>query len=263
MPAGVTWSAHAVRTHDGEVVASENAGMLLPSASAAKIVLLLAVARGIETRTLDPAELVDRGSVPRVADSGLWHRLAQERMPLDDAARLVGAVSDNLATNVLIARMGGIAAIADAVADYGIDGIELLDVVRDVRTAAHAPTLSHGTALAYATLVRRIHHADGIPAAVCRRVRDWLSDNTDLSMVAGAFGFDPLAHRDADRDLALWNKTGTDVGTRVDVGVVACGDRAIAYACLVRWDPAPGDAERDAVLAGMRDFGARVRAALA
>ncbi|MPY79376.1 MAG: hypothetical protein GEV04_12985 [Actinophytocola sp.] len=60
-------------------------------------------------------------------------------------------------------------------------------------------------------------------------VLDWLATGFDLSMVASAFGLDPLAHTDRDR------------GVRAN------------------WRPSEHDQERDAVLAAMRGVGNLVR----
>ena len=93
-------------------------------------------------------------------------------------------------------------------------------------------------------------------------MRDWLSLGTDLSMVASAFGLDPLAHRDVDRGVVLWNKTGTDGGVRADVGAVRSGARAIAYAVLAEWESGAAPSARDTVLDAMRETGRRVRSDL-
>ncbi len=263
MPEAVTWSVHAITLdHASAVLRSEDPHLLLPSASAAKILVLLAVARGIERGTCAPDEPLRRDAAAPVADSGLWHRMRVPALPLDDVARLVGAVSDNLATNVLLARLGGVARVAEVAAEYGIAGVALHDIVRDERTPADPPTLSSGTAAGYAELMCRIALADGIEPAVAARVRGWLVDGSDLSMVAGAFGLDPLAHRAADRGILLVNKTGTDSGVRVDVGFCRIGGRGAAYACLAQWPAAADDAARDDVLARMRRLGSDLRAAL-
>jgi beta-lactamase class A len=96
-------------------------------------------------------------------------------------------------------------------------------------------------------------------------VLDWLRPGTDLSMVASAFGFDPLAHVLEDRGLRVINKTGTNRGVRADVGIAEGPARRIAYAVLVNWtEPAtPDDRSRDRVLDAMRDIGAALRAAVA
>ena len=105
--------------------------------------------------------------------------------------------------------------------------------------------------------------ADGRVAgrAASLRVLDWLRGGLDLSMVASALGLDPLSHRDPDRDLRVFSKTGTDEGVRADVGVVIGPWDTWAYAAVCNWDPAAGD-PRDAVLATMRDLGGTVREAV-
>jgi beta-lactamase class A len=90
-------------------------------------------------------------------------------------------------------------------------------------------------------------------------VLGWLAAGSDLSMVAGGLGLDPLAHAAADRGLLLRHKTGTDTGVRADVGLVEGPRAALAYAVLANWEPAAGD-PRDAVLAAMREVGAALRA---
>ena len=67
---------------------------------------------------------------------------------------------------------------------------------------------------------------------VSRRLRRWLSANTDLSMVASAFCLDPLAHFEPDRGIMLVNKTGTNAGVRADAGRVD-GTRGL---CRLRRD---------------------------
>jgi beta-lactamase class A len=52
------------------------------------------------------------------------------------------------------------------------------------------------------------------------RVLGWLSLNSDLSMVASAFGFSPHAHREPSHGVLLVNRTGTDDGVRSEVGVL-------------------------------------------
>lgn len=79
----------------------------LRTASSAKVLLLVAIASEIEHGSSDPSELLRRSSVAPVYDSGMWQFLRQETLPLEDVAMLVGAVSDNWATNVLIERVGG------------------------------------------------------------------------------------------------------------------------------------------------------------
>ena len=248
-----------VQTVEGEAAAPVDIDVdtALRSASTAKILLLLTVAEQIDDGTLDPVSLLTRDRTPRVADSGLWQHLRQPRLPVADVAALVGAVSDNWATNVLIDTVGGIDAIADAARRFGARDVTLHDLVRDRRGPADPPTLSTGSARGYADLLTGLWARRAEPAA--GMVLDWLRPGVDHSMVAGAFGLDPLAHQEADRGWVVIQKTGTDIGVRVDVGVVSTSQGALAYACLVNWDERGGDG-RDEVLATMRAMGAAIRA---
>lgn len=248
---GLRWSAEVIDAASGESLGSMNAQRVLSTASIGKVLLLLAVAQRFDEGTLPPHTRLRRGD-ERVADSGLWQYLDAPTLTVADACRLVGAVSDNLATNVLIDAVG-LAAVAEVAASLGLRDTMLCDRVRDERTRADAPTLSQGSAHELAGLAAAIHRGDAVGPDASSLVRGWLRLGTDLSMVAGAFGLDPLAHTEPDRGARLWNKTGTDRTVRGDVGVVETQIGAVAYAVLAEWDGT--DAPRDAILAAMRDVG--------
>lgn len=232
----------------------------LPTASAAKVLLLLEAARAVAVGEAQLGESLQRSAAAPVADSGLWQHLAVAALPLQDVARLVGTVSDNLATNVLLARVGGVDRVAATAQDLGIRGLALHDIVRDIRSPEHPATLSTGTGRGCADLFARLATGDGIDPAVAAQVREWLHDGTDLSMVAGAFGLDPLAHHDLDRGFGIIHKTGTDAGTRADAGIAHGPARTLAYGCIASWDEDAADpALRDEVLAAMRRFGMLLR----
>lgn len=242
---------------DGAPVYRHDAERVRPTASSAKVLVLLAAAVGIEAGDLDPHENLRRDAVVPVADSGLWQWMDVDALPLVDVAMLVGSVSDNLATNVLLARLGGADAVMRLARSLGVQGVVLHDIVRDVRTDAHPPALSSGTADGYAALFHRLGRGEMGGDRVAARVRGWVANGHDLSMVAGAFGFDPLAHAEVDRGWMLCHKTGTDVGVRADSGEITYGARSWAYSCLVHFDEAAG--ERDDVLAAMRTVGRSLR----
>lgn len=257
-----TWSMHVADADSGEVLIELAPDTVLRTASMAKVLLLAETARRIEAGTLDATEPLRRDPALAVADSGIWRHLSVDTLPLTDVARLVGLSSDNWATNVLLARVGGPDAVATCAGALGVRDATLHDRVRDERTDAHPPTLSTGSAAAYADVFGRLHRGTFGGAAVSDRVRGWLRSGLDCSMVAAAFGLDPLSHGDGpDRGLSLVSKTGTDDGVRADAGIVAGPARTVAYACLANWVP-EGDADpvRDDVLDAMRRVGAWVRA---
>ncbi|HEX6151102.1 serine hydrolase [Nocardioides sp.] len=236
---GATWSVQ-VRRVGGVVVAEHDPERLLRTASVGKLFLLMRVAALIGTGELDRRELLDRADGPAVADSGLWQHLDTDRLPVEDVARLVGAVSDNWATNVLLARVG-----VESL-PRGPRGSRLHGYVRDTRGPADPPTLSEGCAADWVEVLLGL--SDGSP------VLDWISLGVDLSMVGSAFGLDPLAHQDPDRGVRLWSKTGTSDGVRADVGLVELDGRRTAYAAICNWPPDSEDL-RDRVLAAMRAIG--------
>lgn len=97
-----------------------------------------------------------------------------------------------------------------------------------------------------------------IPPTVSERIGKWLLVGVDLSMVAAAFGLDPLAHSFADRGFLVMNTTGTDTGIRADVGSVHGTTATLSYAVIANW-PDDRTVLRDNVLAGMNSIGWSVR----
>lgn len=251
----VRWSALVTDLDRGPLDALD-ADRVLPTASVGKVFLLVTVADLIERGVLDPTEELEPTAADAVGDSGLLQHVARRRLPVADLAVLVGAVSDNLATNVLLRRVG-LDEVAATTTRLGISHSALADAVRDERRPGiDAPTLSYGSATELAGLVGRLDRGTLVSQEVSQRVRRWLAGNVDLSMVAAAFGLDPLAHldRDHNRGIELFDKTGTDDGTRADVGVVALGARRIAFAVIAHWeDDEPGHVHR--VLGAMRAVG--------
>lgn len=249
------WSVHVVDVASGEVLASRTPTRVLPTASVAKVLVLTELAARLEAGEIDPAEPMDRRTVAPVADSGLWQRLAVDVLPVVDAAALVGAVSDNWATNALVARLG-LEAVQARGRALGLAGSTLLDLVRDLRRPEDPPTLSVGSAAEWVGAFVRLAGGSWVSPGVSRRVLGWLDAGVDHSMVLSAFGADPLVPGGG-----LVNKTGTSSGVRADVGLVRRGDRAAAYACLAAWDEGD-DGPVDVVLDEMRRTGLLLRAHL-
>ena len=249
------WSILVTDVADGSPLVAFEEHRPLRTASVGKLFLLVEAARQAAAGELDLTERVEWRDDERVEDSGLWYLLDQRELSVRDLCVLIGAVSDNLATNVLL-RVVGLDAVAATTAALGYTDSGLLDRVRDERGPADPPTLSVGTAADLADLMRRLRRHEVVDRDVSRTVLGWLGANTDLSMVASAFDLDPLAHAEPDRGVRLVNKTGTFSTARADVGVVEGPRAAVAYAVLANWSA--GD-PRDAVLDDMRELGRAMR----
>lgn len=227
---------------------------VLPTASIGKVFLLVTVVDGVQRGVIDPEERLPVDARDRVSDSGLLQFLGGQSLSVMDLCRFVGALSDNLATNVLLRRVG-LDSVTAMTARLGVDRSALHDAVRDARGAEHPPFLSTGCGTELATLMHGLASGAVVSPPVSEGVVELLRLNTDLSMVAAGFGLDPLAHVDEDLGVRLFNKTGTQRGTRADIGWVERMGRGsgLAYAVIARFeDSAP---VRRAVLDAMRAVG--------
>lgn len=263
--ARVSWSALALDVASGRELWRHDPDRLLPSASLGKVFLLVEVAESLLTGRLSPHFRLTQGEAAAVADSGLWRHLAGPELLLVDAAVLVGAVSDNLATNALL-DVVGLPTVQKRAADLAPGGSTLLDIARDRRGPEDPPALSRGCAADWAPLVAALARGEVGDVESADQVVRWLTAGTDLSMVASGFGLDPLAHGPVDGPLWLWSKTGTTPGVRADAGVATYAGRSVAWAVLAAWDEAAsaevGAGPTRAVLAAMRALGEDLRSRL-
>ena len=127
--APVNWSILVVVVGSGAKLAAQDEDRILWTASVGKLFLLVEIARRAAAGDLDLTERVRWRDDELVADSGLWYRLDQRELSVGDLCLLVGAVSDNLATNVLL-RLVGVPAVAVTTRALGHRDSALLDGVR-------------------------------------------------------------------------------------------------------------------------------------
>jgi beta-lactamase class A len=250
--AGVEW-ALCIRDAAGRELARSDADRAMNTASIGKLLLLIEVARQHDADELSGATLLDRDPELLVADSGLWQHLHVDKLPIDDLCVLIASVSDNLATNVVLKEVG-LPALRALAESLGLAHTALLDYVRDHRGPADPMALSIGSASELSHLMSQLSRHELVSPAVSEKVTAWLTTGVDLSMVASAFGLDPLAHTPSDRNITLHNKTGADPGVRAEVGTVGRGSTVISYAVIANWDPSGPDLT-DGVLVRMRAVG--------
>ena len=252
----VTWSIVVRSLATGEMHAREPARDL-STASVGNLLLLAEVARRLDDGRMPADELLHRTDADAVADSGLWQHLDVESLTARDAAVLVAATSDNLATNVLLRRLG-VKAMDETARALGLSNLRLHDYVRDERRATDPPRLSSGSAQDLAEMFVRIGEGSIFSPAVSGMLAHWLGLNTDLSMVASSLDLDPLAHAVGGAQLSLMSKTGTDTGVRADCGLVSRDGVQVAYAAIANWD-ATTESTLALVMADMRSIGGFVR----
>ncbi|WP_369829117.1 serine hydrolase [Mycobacterium sp. 852002-50816_SCH5313054-b] len=246
-----------MRDFAGHEIARSSADRQMKTASVGKLLLLVEVARQCAEGDLSGATLLERDPELLVADSGIWQHLDVGRLAIQDLCVLIASVSDNLATNVLLQRVG-LGKLRNLAESLGLVHTALLDYVRDHRGPAGPATLSTGSASELSRLVSQLARKELISPTVSEQVNAWLATCVDLSMVAAAFGLDPLAHAPSDRNFFVRNKTGADAGVRADVGTIGRNSVRFDYAVIANWDASDPDL-RDAALSGMHAIGMTLR----
>lgn len=247
---GAQWSVEVREAGTSTLLLQQEPHVLLQTASLGKVFILRRVA---ELLTKDPALGATRLPKPTshmVGDSGLWHHLHTDTLPVSDLATLVASCSDNLASNALIEWVG-LDRVHETAEAWVDGGSTLHDYFRDERDSSHAPTVSRGCAADYVKIMMDVMSS---PTPELEAVRGWLSTSMDMSLVGAAVGIDPLSHYHPHGDDCL-NKTGCDVGVRADAGIISGTSGSVVYAAICNWDGTREPLRLDSVLADMRGLG--------
>lgn len=232
---GAQVAVHVIDLDSAEEVLTGDDHRSLPVAGLGVVPLLIEVAAGIDDGTIDPMELIDRGSVEPVVSAGVWRHLRTPVLPLIDLAILTAACGDHLAANVLLERVGH-DRVSARIASLGLRRTALLDRFRDQRGPDDAPHLAVGTARELARLFAGMVNSEIVNASVSAQVAEWLSLNHDLSLIAASTGLDPFSHENDAHGLLFLNKTGRDRGIRVESGVLGGPRAGVAYTLIVCFD---------------------------
>lgn len=241
--------AWCIRNESGAVVDAVNGEVVLPHASVGKVLLLTEVARQLIAGECLASEVLSRPGV--VKDSGLWQHLGAQFLTVQDACVLVGSVSDNLATNALIERVG-LTAVQRMRENYlaHLPSLALLDVVRDERSSIHPPELSRGSVNDWSLFMFELWHGNVISQAVSSLVCTWLALSVDHSLVLAPLNLDPFV---SDMHRCL-NKTGCDSHVRADAGVIHVNQRVWSFSACV--SPVP---DADLAVNELRGIGTRIK----
>lgn len=236
---GVTWSVAIDRNF--LPVVRINPTEELPSASIGKIFILMTVLEQVDRGVLSLDQLVESDEFDLVTDSGIMQYLSSRSYSIADLCVLVASVSDNRAANQLM-NLVGLLATQQISRDLGFIHTQVLDRIRDIRLPGQAESPSCASAGELLKMVNMVT-TDDRKITGAQQLRRWLSLNTDTSMVASNFFFDPLAHaisnqQASDETFTLWNKTGTDKTVRADCGSVRLNEDTWTYAALAHWESA-------------------------
>jgi beta-lactamase class A len=148
-------------------------------------------------------------------------------MTVADLAVLTAAVSDNVATNLLLDRVG-LDAVGAALKGAGIDDVVVHDVVRDRRDASLPPAFATGTARGLCRMMATVARGGWLSKPARDLLLGWMGLNLHRDWVPDVLGPMPSG------DVVVVNKTGIDGGVLADTGLIR-GDRVLAYAVVVRW----------------------------
>jgi beta-lactamase class A len=122
--AGGTWGLSARNLRTGEMVCVDGDRWLYPASSVKLVILVMAadlVARGV----LGAGHRIRFDDRDSVAGTGVLRFMQTGEVTLGDAAMLMTALSDNVATNLVLEAVGGPAAVAGWCDGVGVSGVEI------------------------------------------------------------------------------------------------------------------------------------------
>jgi beta-lactamase class A len=232
--------AYAIVPLDGGAAIRANADLPLPTASAVKLYLLAALFAADAAGRLSLDERVAYSADHYTRGSGVLKLLAPGLAPtLRDHARLMIAVSDNVATNAVIRALGGPAAANAAIhaLPVALPATELRGYIDFSVPAPGGFAVSSAddfTAVLAAVFAHRCSgsaaHDDEIYWTLRRQqLRSMIPRHLPCSEYAEEFG--------VEEHNRCGTKSGSMPGVRVDVGLVETRRHAWAMAALVRGEP--------------------------
>jgi beta-lactamase class A len=211
----------AVELRSGEQL-MHRAEEVAATASTIKIPILVEVYRQARAGALSLDERLELSDEMQVGGSGVLKELAGGLKPtIADLATLMGVISDNTATNMLIDRVGGVDAINATMHGLGMETIVLRNRVDFEAIGGDIRLLGEASALDLARLVEFLLRGDVVDAAssaamvaIMRRQQylDQVPRYLDVNPYALELGIAP--------PLEVASKTGFYTGTRVDMGAL-------------------------------------------
>ena len=245
-------SASVVDLNSGKALVAIDDRIVLPTASIGKVLLLIEASARLTARDLPGLASCE---IPRdaIGDSGLWQHLQVPSLPVTDLASLIGATSDNLATNVLLGQIG-LAAVRARTESLGLTRTALLDFVRDKRGPDDAPQLSVGSTAELSWLFGALAREQVVDPVTSQRVLGGCRSIRTRHWWRAPSRSTPSRTAVSTTETLLANKTGTDPGVRAEAGALRGSGRAVSYAVTVQFTD-DGLGARMRVIDALRVFG--------
>ena len=215
-----TFGIYARNLGTGETV-GVNAGRVMPTESAAKTFILVHYTGLVARGALDPNRRVTLTADDHTLGTGVLRFLAPGLEPtLEDLAWLMIVVSDNVATAMILRKVGGAEAVNTTTAALGLETARVTP--RFSRETNDEP---FGTATPR-DLAEAYTHLDVRARAILFRQKfvDYLPRRVPHYSEASDLGFDLPAR--------VFNKTGNGFGTCTDSGLFETGAAAWVVAAM-------------------------------
>lgn len=195
-----------------------NADAVMPTASVIKVAVLAEFYRQVDAGTVSLAERREVTPDDWWGGSGVLKEFAPGLTPtLNDLARMMIVVSDNVATGMLV-RLLGKDAINESLRAWGLEHTTLvwkMTLGDDIRNYAVS------TPRELARLMELIATDAIISPEACAAMRDHLSRQQYLDQIPRYLPYNPYARYVGDEaSMHIFNKTGFYTGVRVDAAIV-------------------------------------------
>jgi beta-lactamase class A len=218
-----------------------NADVLFPTASVIKVAILAELFGQAKEGRLVLDERVEMQSADLVGGSGVLRELLPGLQPtLTDLAMLMVVLSDNVATNMLIDRVGGVEAVNKRVqSEYGFSSIVLRNRVDFDRIGDDVRNFAEATPADLMRFMERLARHELVSAAASTEMLRILGRQQYLDQVPRYLKVNPYARElNMQPAVDVACKTGFFPGTRVDAGVlVLSSEVTVAYCAAASASP--------------------------
>lgn len=195
---------------------------VLPTASLVKLAILLEVFRQAEAASISLDSRVELRDTDIVGGSGVLRAMSPgTALAIRDLALLMVAVSDNVATNILLEQVGGPAAVNEAMDRLGLATIRLHSRVDFDHIGDDIRRFAEGSARDFRDLMEMIVRERVVGPDASRQMIAILQKQVHLDQVPRYLHFNPYAEDEsAAGGMSVAAKTGFYPGTRTDAGAV-------------------------------------------